>query len=92
MLDPSPTDLVAALERQHAEFMAMARSFVALAAGGGRYLGPSDCRDMAGYFEGKAVWLAEILAHDAHALRRLSAPAPAKPGRPRLVTIGGEPV
>lgn len=92
-MDDEVTKLVAELERLHKSFHAMAKSFDEYAATGGKYIGPDECGSMARYFEGKSLWLGELLAH--HANDRLQPPAPlgqAQPGKPRLATCNGEPV
>lgn len=88
-MDLPPDHLTAELERLHLGFYAMACSFRDFATTGGKYLGSAECAEMASYFEGKSVWLGELLAHHANALHRL-APSPALAGRPRLVVCDGE--
>jgi hypothetical protein len=85
-----PSDhLTTELERLHHGFYAMARTFREFSATGGKYLGAAECADMAAYFEGKAVYLAEVLAHHAKGLIAL-APPPVVASRPRLVVRDGE--
>lgn len=85
-----PSDhLTTELERLHHGFYAMARSFREFSSTGGKYLGADECADMASYFEGKSVYLAELLAHHAKALGEWVLP-PVAAGRPRLVVRDGE--